>query len=111
MSHDTGDAAERLPAVVASAPADMTVCLFHTAFLAHLPPLDRERFEHLVAVLSTARTIYWVQAEPRHDPAEPRLRLTACEDGRISGQWPLALPPAWRMAGMGRRWRARGSMT
>jgi len=59
-----GDAAERLPALIASAPADMTVCLFHTAFLAHLPPLDRERFEHLVAVLSTARLIYWVQAEP-----------------------------------------------
>ena len=84
-----GDAAERLPAVVGSAPADMTVCLFHTAFLAHFPPLDRERFEHLVAVLSTARLIYWVQAEPRHDPAEPRLRLTACEEGRITGQWPL----------------------
>lgn len=84
-----GDAAERLPALIASAPADMTVCLFHTAFLAHIPPLDRERFEHLVADLSTTRLIYWVQAEPRPDPAEPRLRLTACEEGRITGQWPL----------------------
>lgn len=84
-----GDATDRLPALVACAPADMTVCLFHTAFLAHLPALDRERFEHLVVVLSAARPIYWVQAEPRQDPAEPRLRLTACEDGRITGQWPL----------------------
>jgi hypothetical protein len=84
-----GDAAEQLPAVVGSVPAGMTVCLFHTAFLAHLPALDRERFEHLVAVLSAARPIYWVQAEPRHNPAEPRLRLTACENGRITRQWPL----------------------
>jgi hypothetical protein len=67
----------------------MTVCLFHTAFLAHFPPLDRERFEHLVAVLSTGRVIYWIQAEPRPDPAEPRLRLTTCHDGRITGHWPL----------------------
>src|SRR5689334_6225657 len=56
----------------ACALADMAVCLFHTAFLAHLPLLDRERFEHLVVVLSTARPISWVQAEPRRDPAEPR---------------------------------------
>jgi hypothetical protein len=32
-----GDAAERLLAVMGSVPAGMTVCLFHTAFLAHLP--------------------------------------------------------------------------
>jgi len=63
--------------------------VFHTAFLAHLPKLDRERFEHLVVVLSAARPIYWVQAEPRHDPTKPRLRVTACHDGRITGQWPL----------------------
>jgi hypothetical protein len=84
-----GDAAERLPAVVGSVPAGLTVCLFHTAFLAHLPPLERERFEHLVAVLSAARPVYWVQAEPRPGPDEPRLRLTLCQDGRITGQWPL----------------------
>lgn len=84
-----GDAAEQLPALIASAPADMTVCLFHTAFLAHLPRLDRGRFEHLAVVLSAARPIYWVQAEPRDDPAQPRLRLTLCEDGRAARQWPL----------------------
>jgi hypothetical protein len=85
----TGDATEQLPSIVASAPPDMTICLFHTAFLAHLSPLERERFEHLVAVLSTVRPIYWVQAEPRHNPTEPRLRLTLCEEGRITCQWPL----------------------
>jgi hypothetical protein len=74
---------------VASASASIAVCLLHTAFLTHFPSLDQECFEHLVVVLSTARLIYWVQAEPRPDPAEPRLRLTACEEGRITGQWPL----------------------
>ena len=63
-----GDATEQLPALVAAAPAELTLCLFHTAFLAHLPRLDRERFEHIVVVLSTARPIFWVQAEPRPDP-------------------------------------------
>lgn len=67
----------------------MTVCLFYTAFLAHLPRLDRERFGHLVAVLSTARPIYRIQVEPRPDPAEPRLRLALCQDGRLIRHWPL----------------------
>lgn len=84
-----GDATEQLPSLVAAAPAEMAVCLFHTAFLAHLPRLDRERFEYLVAVLSAARPIYWAQAEPRADPAEPRLRLTLCRDGRVIDEWPL----------------------
>jgi hypothetical protein len=74
---------------VTAAPADAVICIFHTAFLAHLPPLDRERFEHMVVVLSAARPIYWVQAEPRKDPGEPRLRLTYCDNGSIQHDWPL----------------------
>jgi len=84
-----GDAATQLPILVGAAPPDAAVCVFHTAFLAHFPRLDRDRFEHLLAVVSTGRTVYWVQAEPRHDPAEPRLRLTVCEDGRVREEWPL----------------------
>lgn len=84
-----GDAAERLPALIAAAPVTAAVAIFHTAFLAHLPALERERFEHLVVVLSTARPIYWIQAEPRRDPAEPRLRLTVCENGSVTREWPL----------------------
>ncbi len=84
-----GDAAGQLPAIVASTPPGVAVCIVHTAFLAHLPALERERFEHLVAVLSTAQPIYWVQAEPRRDPAEPRLRLTICENVRVREEWPL----------------------
>ena len=84
-----GDAAERLPALVATAPVTAAVAIFHTAFLADLCALERERFEHLVVVLSTVRPIYWIQAEPRRDPAEPRLRLTLCENGSVTREWPL----------------------
>ncbi|MGH3155385.1 MAG: DUF2332 domain-containing protein [Streptosporangiaceae bacterium] len=85
----TGDAAEILPALIAAAPAGLAVCVFHTAFLAHLPAARRQQFEHLVPALSARRPVYWIQAEPRSSPAEPRLRLTLCQHGQISSQWPL----------------------
>ena len=78
-----------LPALIASAPVTAAVAIFHTAFLAHLPVLERERFEHLVVVLSTVWPIFWIQAEPRRDPAEPLLRLTVCENGSVTREWPL----------------------
>ena len=84
-----GDAANLLPALVEAAPRDLAICLFHTAFLAHLPARDRQRFEHQVPALSDERPIYWIQAEPRQNPAEPRLRLTTCQNGRVTGHWPL----------------------
>ena len=39
-----------------------------------LPP----RFEHQIAALSAERPVYWISAETRADPAEPRLRLATC---------------------------------
>jgi hypothetical protein len=62
----------------------------HTAFLAHLAPPDRARFEHQVAALSAGRPVYWISAETRADPAEPRLRLATCVNGTIAGQQALA---------------------
>lgn len=85
-----GDAAETLPAAVADAPADAAVCLMHTAFLAHLPPPSRERFERLVPQLSETRPLYWVHAEPRTDPNEPRLQVSVAVAGRIEATWKLA---------------------
>jgi hypothetical protein len=84
-----GDAAEILPALIAAAPAGLAVCVFHTAFLAHLPPARRQQFERLVPALSARRPIYWIQAEPHPSPAGPRLRLTICEHGKITSQRPL----------------------
>jgi hypothetical protein len=85
----TGDAAEQLPAAITDAPAEHAVCLMHTAFLAHVPPLTRERFENLVPQLSAERPIYWIHAEPRTDPDEPRLQLSVAVAGHIEpGAWP-----------------------
>lgn len=100
-----GDAATELPDLLGSVPADLAVCIFHTAFLAHLPEVDRERFEGLVTGLSAARPIYWVQAERRSDPAEPRLRLTVCENGRRIRQWPLG---RYQPHGQWLHWLAEG---
>jgi hypothetical protein len=84
-----GDATLQLPDVIAAAPPGTAVCLFHTAFLAHFTPAGRQQFEQLVPQLSATRPIWWVQAEPRPDPAEPRLRLSLCEAGRVAREWPL----------------------
>jgi hypothetical protein len=46
-----------------TAPLDTAVCVMHTAFLAHLAPPDRARFEHQVAALSAERPVYWISAE------------------------------------------------
>lgn len=85
-----GDALDQLPAAVDAAPADAAVCVFHTAFLAHVAQADRDRFTRQIRSLSARRTIYWIQAEPRRDPAEPRLRLIICDGGKITSEWPLA---------------------
>lgn len=76
-------------AAVDAAPPEATVCVFHTAFLAHISQVERDRFNRQVLALSRRRTIYWIQAEPRRDPTEPRLRLTVCDGGRIAHEWPL----------------------
>jgi hypothetical protein len=73
-----GDATAILPALVTSAPAGTAVCVMHTAFLAHLAPPDRARFEHQVVALSAGRPVCWISAETRADPAGPRLRLASC---------------------------------
>jgi hypothetical protein len=84
-----GDAVQQLPAAVAAAPPETAVCVFHTAFLAHLSQVERDRFTRQVLALSRSRTIYWIQAEPRRAPTEPRLRLSVCDGGQITVEWPL----------------------
>lgn len=84
-----GDAAEQLPAAVAAAPDQAAVCIFHTAFLAHLPHAERDRFTRQVLTCSARRSIYWVQAEPRPADTGPRLRLRVCQGGQIVAEWPL----------------------
>ncbi len=85
-----GDATELLPILVAAAPANAAACVMHTAFLAHLPPADRSRFERQVIAASASRPVWWISAEPRTDPHEPRLRLARCDNGKVTIQRALA---------------------
>jgi hypothetical protein len=68
-------------------PPDTAICVMHTAFLAHLAPPDRARFEHQVAALSAGRPVYRISAETR---AEPRLHLATCVNGTVADQQALA---------------------
>jgi hypothetical protein len=100
-----GDATTLLPALIESAPPDAAVCVMHTAFLAHLAPPDRAHFQHQVAALSAERPVYWISAETRADPAEPRLRLATCVNGTIAGQQALA---RYQSHGAWVEWTAQG---
>lgn len=82
---DQGDAAERLPALVAQAPADATLVVYHTAVLAHFTEQARAAFVELLPELSARRPITWLQGESvPHHPA--RLRLALLADGRIRAE-------------------------
>ncbi|HET9080441.1 MAG TPA: DUF2332 family protein [Trebonia sp.] len=54
-----GDAADLLPGLAASAPQEAALCVMHTAFLAHLTPPGRARFERQVAAISAEHPVYW----------------------------------------------------
>jgi hypothetical protein len=54
-----GDLLDRLPALVARAPKDATVVVYHSAVLAYLDDPDRRRFRELVASLP----VRWVSSE------------------------------------------------
>jgi hypothetical protein len=54
-----GDLLEQVGPVVAQAPADATVVVFHAAVLAYLPPSGRQRFAELMAELPAV----WISAE------------------------------------------------
>ncbi len=76
-----------------------------TAFLAHLTPPGRARFEHQVVALSAIRPVYWISAETRADPAAPRPRLARCENGTVTGHWALA---RYQSHGAWLQWTAGG---
>ncbi|MCA1703751.1 MAG: DUF2332 domain-containing protein [Actinobacteria bacterium] len=83
-----GDATQRLPDLLAQAPENTTVVVFHTAVLAHFTPQARTAFRHQLQGLSAQRPITWIQAEPRPDQ-QPRLRLAQLDNGQIQADHPL----------------------
>ncbi|MBV9139750.1 MAG: DUF2332 domain-containing protein [Pseudonocardiales bacterium] len=76
-----GAANQLLPRVLALAPGEATVCVYHTATTAHFTPDARRAHARQLATLARTRRLLWLQAEPR--PAnEPRLRITDLRDGQ-----------------------------
>lgn len=83
-----GDATERLPDLLAQAPADTTVVVYHTSVLFHFTPQACSAFVRRFPGLSEQRPITWIQAEPgpgRH----PCLRLARLDGGRIEAEYLL----------------------
>ena len=68
-----GDLLEELPALVAQAPVQATLVVFHSAVIAYLEAADRERFATMMAGLVAEGECHWVSNEgprvlPGHVP-------------------------------------------
>jgi hypothetical protein len=58
-----GDLFEELPALMAQAPAQATLIVFHSAVIAYLEAADRERFASMMAGLVADGECHWVSNE------------------------------------------------
>ena len=59
----TGDALEKLPGLIAAAPRDARLCIFHTWVITYLPRERRTAFAELLRQASHQRTLTWVAGE------------------------------------------------
>ncbi|HEX2298567.1 MAG TPA: DUF2332 domain-containing protein [Pseudonocardiaceae bacterium] len=80
-----GNAAGKLPALLAQAPAGTTVVVYHTAVLSHFTDQDRTKFVRTLPELSARRPFTWVQGESGLDRV-PRLRVAQLADGQIQAE-------------------------
>jgi hypothetical protein len=71
-----GDAITVLPRVVAEAPTDAALCVFHSATLTHFPPEARERFRALIPELAGQRDLFWLSSEGSGNSGRRGLYLT-----------------------------------
>jgi hypothetical protein len=71
-----GDALTILPQVVAHAPEDAALCVFHSATLAHFPPEARARFRTLIVELAGQRELFWLSSEGSGNSGRRGLYLT-----------------------------------
>jgi hypothetical protein len=81
---DTGDLLVDLPRLVADAPADATLVVFHSAVLAYLGPDDRDAFAEVIAGIRTTRDLHWISNEA------PGVVRGADIDPRPRGRFVLA---------------------
>lgn len=83
-----GDAAELLPDLLAQAPADTTVVVYHTAVIVHFTAATSTAFVPRLLELSAQRPITWIQGEPGPD-RQPCLRLTQLAGGQFQADYLL----------------------
>jgi hypothetical protein len=76
----TGDALDLLPALIAAAPPEATLCLFHTFVLYQLTPEARERFTALLEEQAAQRDLISIEVDGGHSGAT--LKLYAFESGQ-----------------------------
>ncbi len=66
-----GDLVDDLTSLLAGAPHDAHLVVFHSAVLGYVSPERREAFEHVLADASSHREIVWVSNEPLGVLARP----------------------------------------
>lgn len=67
-----GDLVEDLPRVLAEAPSNTTLVVFHSAVLPYISPQKRQRFVETISDLSKQRDIVWVSNESPRVQSHPR---------------------------------------
>lgn len=85
----SGDARLLLPEVLATIPAEQTICLWHSYVLRQCPPEVRDGIEQEIADFARGRDLYRISLEfTQHDRHyAPRLELFSYKDGTISHEW------------------------
>ncbi len=76
-----GDALELLPRLLAEAPADTQLCVYHTMVLHQFSREGRRQFAGLLREAGSRRPIFEVALGPRHDGQIPLLQLVEHSGG------------------------------
>lgn len=71
-----GDAVERLPGLIATAPDDAALCVYHCHALNQFPSPARAAFDRILGSASRRRTVYHISSEGE------RMTVTRIVDGR-----------------------------
>jgi hypothetical protein len=81
-----GDALHLLPEVMAKAPADTALCIFHSLVIYQFAAEQRERLTTLLLDASMQRNIYRISFEKDRGAEDPRLRLFTYTQGMHNEQ-------------------------
>jgi len=76
----TGDAADRLPAVLAALPQDAIACVYHSYTLNQCPPTVRECILERLQAYAATRSLVRVSLEWYGNQAQPQLELVTYAD-------------------------------